>query len=306
MSSRTKALIAIVATSLLWSTAGVAKIVVRVMDPFTTAFLRFALASLIILPFFLKEKRRPQTWLRDLGILSLGSAANVGLFYLGIRTSTANAATIIYAGVPLVTLILARRLIGEVVTIKKLVGIIVGLVGVLTIAVLPTLERGEVLSGDFRGNLFYLAAVIIWSLYTVGSRHAMAVRGYSPITVSAVSIFVPAAVFAPLIPFTFRPGYFAILTQPIILLLIFHLAIVVTVFTYLLFQWAIQNSSATTASLKQYLEPVFSILFNVTFLGESLTRGFLLGTLLVFTGVAIASGANLVAELKRIIVKQGK
>lgn len=299
MSDRTKALLAILAASLLWSSAGIAKIVVRALDPFTAAFLRYIIASLVILPFFLKEKREGNIdWTRLLP-LSLLSGVNVGLFYVGLQTSSANAATMIYAGAPLVTAFLARRFIAERIHVQKLIGLLVGLVGVLIITLLPTLETGQNLSGDLRGNLLYLLAVMVWAVYSIGSQKASATYKQSPITISGLSIFSSCLLFAVMTLFTWKPSYLPRFMEDGLWITFLHLGILVTVAPLLLYQWTIKFSSATTASLTTYLQPVFSIIFNMIFLGEQLTAGFILGGIVVITGVAIATGGPLMAEIRR-------
>jgi drug/metabolite transporter (DMT)-like permease len=214
MSSRTKALFALLLGALLWSTAGLAKIIVRELDPYIAAFLRFFVASLVILPFFLKEKINRKHIIRDLVPLSLLSSANILFYYVGLLTSTANAATLIYAGVPLVTALIAHQWIGERMNFQKLIGILLGLVGIIFIAVLPTIAKGETVTGSFNGNIFFILAVLVWSLYTIGSRQAIAKRGYSPLTVSGVSIFTTTIFFLSISLFTYKPGYIPILMRP--------------------------------------------------------------------------------------------
>jgi drug/metabolite transporter (DMT)-like permease len=75
----------------------------------------------------------------------------------------------------------------------------------------------------------------------------------------------------------------------------------VTVAMYFLFQLGIQYSSATTASLGNYFGPVFAILFNVILLGESVTPVFIIGSVLVLTGVIITSGTRVLHEVRRWI-----
>jgi drug/metabolite transporter (DMT)-like permease len=71
--------------------------------------------------------------------------------------------------------------------------------------------------------------------------------------------------------------------------LLLYYGAAVTVVTFLLHQWAIQHSSATTASLTNYLQPVFAFIYNTIFIGETITVEFLLGSLLVLFGVFIAT-----------------
>ena len=298
MSSRTKALIAIILSALLWSTAGLSKIVVRELDPYVAAFLRFFIAAVVILPFFLKEKVKGKHIVRDLVPLSLLATANILFYYVGLSVSTANAATLIYAGAPMFTAVLAHFLIGERLNKQKITGIILGLIGIIFIVALPGIAKGETVTGHIQGNISFLMAVVVWSFYTIGSRRAITQKGYSPLTVTSVLMFTTTTVFFIVSLFTFQPRYLTVIAQPSTLFLFLHLGILVTVVTYLLYQWAVKHTSATTASLQNYLGPVFSILVNVTVLGETITPAFLIGTAFVLAGVIIASGSGLLQEVK--------
>lgn len=298
MSSRTKALLAIVAASMLWATAGTAKVLLQSFDPFTTAFFRFLVASLVILPFFLKERRHQKLSLLPLVPLALLGTANITLFYFGLRTTTANATAVIYTIIPLVVAVAAPKLIKEQVTATKLVGVGVGLAGALGIVILPTIERGQRFSGDLSGNLLVLMGVLCWSGYTIGSRHMLATKRATPVAMTAASIFISTAIFALLSLPQWKPAYLAAFTG-VNVLIILQLGVFVTVVTYLLLQWAIKHSSATTAALNQYLQPVFAVVFNYFFLGERLTVGLILGGIVVIAGVGIATGGPLIRELRR-------
>src|SRR3972149_11325061 len=98
-------------------------------------------------------------------------------------------------------------------------------------------------------------AVVVWSFYTIGSRRAIAQKGYSPLTVTSVLMFTTTTVFFIVSLFTFQPRYLTVIAQPSTLFLFLHLGILVTVVTYLLYQWAVKHTSATTASLQNYLGP---------------------------------------------------
>lgn len=303
MSSRTKALIAIIVVSILWGTAGVsAKLLLHVLNPFVAAFYRFLIASLCILPFFLQIKK-PKGYLRSLIPLSLLSAANISFFYVGMTTTTANAATLVYAGTPLATALLAKIFIKEEISRKKLLGVLIGLLGIIFIVVLPILDKQGELVGDLRGNIFILLGLFSWAIYTVTSKQYLSHHTYTPILMTSLNFFtvciatlgiglITQQQFFPPEAFTLR-----------FLLLLIYTGVFVTFVTYGLFQWAIQHISATTASLKNYLEPVLGIYLNTLLLGETITGGFIVGSILVITGVVIATGTKLVEQVKKITSK---
>ncbi|MDP1722437.1 MAG: EamA family transporter [Candidatus Gottesmanbacteria bacterium] len=303
MSSRTKALIAIIIASVLWATSGVsAKLLVHVLNPFVAAFYRFLIASICILPFFLRAKK-PKGYLKNLIPLGLLSTTNIVFFYIGMTTTTANAAALVYAGIPLATALLAKLLIKEEVSRKKFLGVLIGLVGVIFIVVLPVLDRSNQLVGDLRGNIFIFLGLLSWATYTIFSRKYLLSGTYTPFLMVGVSFFTNCAVTLTISLIT-RQQFFppAALTLNFFLILVYT-GVLLTFVTYGLFQWAIQHVSATTASLKNYLEPVLGVGFNSLLLGETMTGGFLVGSVLVIAGTAIATGNKLVEQGKKLLQK---
>lgn len=296
MSEKSIALISIVLASLLWASAGVvAKILLMYFTPFPLAFLRFFFASLIILPFFLSalKKDKHRIVLKEILPIALLSSTNIMLFYFGLTFTTNNASAIIYASAPLITVFFAHHTLKEAASTKKAAGIVLGFVGVLTILLLPLIEKGAVESGDIRGNLLIVIASFTWAFYTIGSRHLINKKGYSPLIVTSISLFTSTLVFSLFTHLFFPMNYISPLFIRNNLLLVLHLALTVTVATYLLYQWAIKHSSASTASLSNYLQPVFSILLGITILGEPITHGFVIGSTLVFLGVFLVTGSHI-------------
>ena len=127
--------------------------------------------------------------------VSLFSAGNFIFFLFGIQRTTANAAAIIYTATPLFAAFISNKLIQEHVSRKKLAGILLGLIGVLTILILPVLEQRGVMVGDMWGNLLIVGAMIMFALYNVSSRYLIDKKSYHPITVTGFSLIISACLF---------------------------------------------------------------------------------------------------------------
>lgn len=298
---KTRVLAAMITASLLWSTAGVVtKVLLQIFNPYLLAYIRFGIAAIFVLPFLVKNPLpKLPLLLRHMIPISILGALNVLFFYLGISRTTVNAASVIYTAQPLTVTLFAYLLIRESVTKRKLAGMLIGLSGVLAITLLPVLEKGQPVGGNISGNIMICLAIVCWSLYTIGSRHLMDKYGYSAKTLTIVSLFTSAALFGLVSIFVTESFPWVMVLRPGYALLILHLALAVTVVTYFLYQWSIAHSSATTASLVQYLQPVSSIGLAIIFLGERLSWGFLFGSMIVFAGVYIAAGLPLPKLLKR-------
>lgn len=303
MSSETWAILAIIVASLFWSTAGiVGKALLRTFDPFTLAFLRSIFASLCIIPFLFKQKiASPKKIFTDIVPVALLSAGNIVFYYIGLGKTTVNASAVIYAATPLIVTIIATATIHEHITKMKLAGIFVGFLGVVSFLLLPALGRGEAVFGTLTGNLILLVAVVCWASYTVASRPLTTTKQYSPILVTAVSTFTSIPIFFVLTLFMPHTSYMRAFTHFETIALLLYVGFFITVVTYVLFQWAIKHSSSTTASLTNYLQPVFAFYFANLFLGEKITRNFLFGSILVLVGVFLVSGARIMLEIKKLL-----
>lgn len=301
MSSRKIALITLVIASVFWASAGVAaKTLLKTFDPLSVGAIRLTIASIAILPFFIKSTPKITVKLFfDILPVALFSTGNFLLFLFGINRTTANAAAIIYTATPITVAILSNLFIGEQISRQKIGGILLGLTGVLTILLLPVLEQSHVIIGDIRGNIFIFCAMIMFALYNVGTRHLIAEKKYNPITVTGISLFISAIAFLSLISFLPHAPIFPSLLTPTNLSVALYLAVLVTVVPYIFHQWAIKHSSATTGSLTAYIQPVFGFVFNGIFLGEVITGGFLFGSALVFAGTFLATGAQMLQMVRR-------
>jgi drug/metabolite transporter (DMT)-like permease len=291
MSIRTKALIALVVASILWASSGtVAKMLFSDIDPVPLITLRLAVATIILLPLFFIRKHPPvRLLLIDTFPVALAAAGNFFFFTVGVSKTTANASAIIYTITPLLTLFLAKAAIQEYTNTRKLIGIIIGLLGVITILLLPMLTHKQSFNGDVVGNLIVLCAVVSWTYYIVGSRKLTIQKHYEPLIITTVAIII-SFIFMAMLTFVMphRPILPVLLsgTHPYLLL---YYGVAVTVATFFLHQWAIKHSSATTGSLTNYMQPVFAFAYNAIFVGEILTPEFLFGSLLVLVGVFIAT-----------------
>jgi drug/metabolite transporter (DMT)-like permease len=306
MSSRKIALLSLFVASIFWASAGVAaKTLLRSFDPITVGALRLTMASLVILPFFLKVTPKiSKKMILDILPVSLFSAGNFLFYLFGINRTTANASAIIYTVTPISVAVLSGIFIGEKISRQKTTGILLGLSGVLTILLLPIVENGHAIAGDVIGNVIIFGAMLMFALYNVGTRRLISIKSYHPFTIIGASLFVSALCFlclfflfphAPLTPSIFVPVNF---------LTTFYLATFVTVLPYVLHQWAIKHSSATTGALTTYIQPVFGFVFNGILLGEMITGGFLVGSFLVFAGTFVATGAQTSRFIRTYIAKR--
>lgn len=289
MTLRQKAMLGLVIVAMLWGSAGVvAKLLVERADVYVILFYRFGIASLLIFPFFLAQPK-PKGYLQTLIPLSFLNSLNAFFFYIGLSKTTANATYIINTTFPVVITLLASMLIGEHPSRNKILGICISLIGALFIVLLPLLMQGQATHGDFIGNLFIFAALISFSLYTVGSRNYLKSEKFTPLLTAAMNFFTTTASCLIVVILSGRSLFVPSLADTNYLTLLLYAAAPMTLVTFSLLQWVLKHIPASTASLNNYIQLIVSFGLNAFFLGETLTIYYFIGTILVVIGVTVAT-----------------
>lgn len=232
------------------------------------------------------QKARLEKILHAVPVLLL-SSGNIFFFLFGIKQTTANMSVVLYTLSPLLTAVFSMVLLKERVSNKAAAGIFLGLSGVVYTLVLPAFGVSRSF-GTLTGNLLILLAVTSWTLYTIGSRKLMN-QGFPVKALTGMSLIVNAMVF---LLFSLATGELALLpsllTLPLFLEAL-YLGVFVSIVTFVLYQWTIKHVSALVASLTLYLQPLFGVLVNYILLGESLSPEFVIGGLVIVSGVILAT-----------------
>ncbi|MEK7622832.1 MAG: DMT family transporter [Patescibacteria group bacterium] len=282
MTNQTKALLAVLGAAVFGSGSVIySKIGLKEIPPFSFMFLRFLIASLFILPFYLKSPL-PLRRLWPPILVSLFSSANIFLFAFGISLTTATVSQIIYSLVPVITAILAHFLVKEKFNQKKIAGIALGFVGLLVIIGLPQ---------TFTGNLLLFIGACSYSFYPVLSKKIQA--QYSPWNLTVMFIFT-TTVLAGLLSLTElnQAATWINSASRLAWYSLFFVAIVGTIIYYWLTQRAIKDGSAVVGSMILYLQPVTTYLWAAAILGERLTLPVAIGGILTIGGAYLVTKTN--------------
>lgn len=302
MSKRTLGILALLFATFLWGPAPVlTKLGVSEIPPYSLAFLRFALALILILPiFFVKGYHRITK--EDLGQVLMvglfGSGLNTLFFMSGIAKTQASTAAAIFATVPLVNAVAASLILREKPTLVRVLGVIVGFFGSFMIAVGPNFLNNSQFGGDSLGNLLIAGAVFSWVAFIITSKELL--KKYTPVTITTYSFLVGSLVVLPL-------AFTELLQQPAWYLQVSWAGIssviyggfFASVLAFLSFQWGIKQTSAFEAGIVTYLNPVLATLWAIPILGEKPTPLFLLGTGLILGGVFLATTYELIQKRNR-------
>src|SRR6201997_2975218 len=145
---------------LLWSFAFIAgKVGVTYCPPLILLTARFSLAGILILGFSALRGERWSLSLRDTMVFALLGVANnalyLGLGYTGLKTVSAGLGGLIVSANPVFTAVFAALLLNEQLTWRKIIGLVLGIVGVGAIV----WHRMAVGTDSLHGILFTLASL---------------------------------------------------------------------------------------------------------------------------------------------------
>lgn len=281
--------LALLLASIFWGIVPVvAKLTLRTIPPFSLQLLRFTLASILILPFFLKAKKNLKGNLLKLTLFSLLPFLNVTLFILGIRLTTATTSTVLYASTPPLIAFFSCLLFKEKISLVKIIGVLLGFIGVLTIILLPIIGGEGNKIGDIKGNAILLLGVFCFAFYTIFSKFIL--KKHSPIVTTTLFFFITTLLSLPLSGFELINNANWVREVSLQALLgVFYLGVFATVGSYFLYQWGVQHSSPIEASITFYVQPIVGSLAAVLVLQEKLTILFLVGAAITLSGVFLTT-----------------
>jgi drug/metabolite transporter (DMT)-like permease len=257
------------------------------LEPFTLIMFRLliGLALLASVVAWFKEPLPRELWMYGhlfvMGVVNI--AIPFSLITFAEKAVDSSLAAVINGAVPLFVIVIAAIFLrGEQITVNRLVGLVVGFVGV---AVLVGLDVTNLGSADAVGELALVGATIS---YAVGAVYARAhIHGLRPMIPALFQVFFGLVVISVLAIATEHP--FASIPAPEALLAIVWLGLLGSGLAYLCFFRILQRWGATRTSLVAYLLPVFGIALGAIVLSEPIAPSTLLGTVLVIGGIALVN-----------------
>ncbi len=275
---------------LFWAgNAVIGRAVAGAVPPIGLAFWRWALGTLIVLPFAWKHLRHDLSPLmaRWKAVLVLGTLG-IGMFntfqYIALNTTTALNSVMLQSSMPVMIVLMSFALFGDRVRPVQGAGIVVSLAGALTLIAHgnPAVLLGLHLNA---GDLWMLAAVGIYAAYTTLLRRKPPVHGLSFV----VATFAVGAV--ELLPFYVWETATQRAVEPTAttFLAIGYVALFPSIVAYLCFNRVVELVGANTAGLSIHLLPVFGSVLAVLFLGEQPHLYHGAGIALIAVGIALAS-----------------
>ena len=258
------------------------------MAPLQLLLLRTAIAVLILAPL---------ARLRDGLLLPLPgdriTAALMGLsgvFFNNVfffnamkRTSLTNVA-ILFATSPFITAVLARIFLGERLTLRRVLGIVIALAGAVSLLCKGNLS----LLADLKmntGDLLELGAAFTISVMTILGRR---IKKTPPITVTLCVMFTSFVATALTITVTGTPLNFALSNRAIFGVV--YVGVFASAGAYMFQQMSIQRIGAGATGAFLNGSPALAIFGAVVFMGETISPVQIISAAVIFLGIFLNAG----------------
>lgn len=271
---------------LVGSSVVAGKVLINYFPIHLGSLLRFALATLLIVPVWLLREGRParlapRTWLILAGQALCGSVLFTILLLHGLRWTSPGAAGIITSTTPACMSLLAWVLLGDRPNRRTLVGITLSVVGV---AVLQLGEPGPAASQSWFGTLLVAGAVIVESLFLLVRKTVR--EPLSALAVSSLVTLLATLFFLPLgLPEAMDFDFAALPWQAWASVL--YYAAAVTVLAYLCWFAGVTRVPAGVAGVFTSVLPVSALLLSALILGQPVRPAHIVGCALTLTSIAL-------------------
>lgn len=271
---------------IIWgSTWMVIKIGLRGAPPMTAVAVRYIIAAGIIYAILsLRRIAIPRTRAFALLGLFLGImhfAVPYTLVYWGEQRISSGLTAVLYATLPFVTAILARRILGDALGWRKILGIVLGVAGVAFIFA-DAIQIGgrEAAAGVFAvlGSVLF-AAVSSIVVKRYGGAYDPLASLLIPFTVAGLVVTAGAVPVERSNPVT----YDAVTWSTIV-----YLALFGSVVAFTLYFWIIKRMDVTSLSYMTFIIPIIAVLMGRAFLGETLSVRVAVGSAFVLVGILLA------------------
>ncbi|MCB2408250.1 DMT family transporter [Hymenobacter lucidus] len=260
------------------------------MGPFGIVTLRilgaalfFALVSRLVAPKDRIRGRADNIRAILCGIIGIGG--NQLLFFSGLNFTSPINASLLQTIAPIVVVVASAVLLGEKITLLRVLGIVLGGIGAATV-ILSRTAGNIVYPNATLGNIFILLNATAFGVYLVLVTPLM--RKYHPFTVLA-RIFLVGAFVA--VPFGWR-GVLAADYSSFPLYIwaeIVYMIVCLTILAYLLNNWALKYASPALLGVYIYLQPILAVLIAVSLGKDHFTGARALQAALIFGGVFLVS-----------------
>jgi drug/metabolite transporter (DMT)-like permease len=268
------------------------KVALREVHPFTLLTLRFGIGGLLLLLAQLQKDRQflsaftIKDWVSIVFLAVVGISGHTLLQAYGLLYTSAINTGWIVAIMPIFITIAARLFLGEAMTARKMIGILIGFLGVFLVISKGVFSVSIFRFGSPFGDFLILMSALTWTGFTVGGRGFLS-------RFSSLAAITPIMIVGCLIalPFTWLKWEWDI---------VFHLSLAAWMgilflgvfcsgLAYLFWYSALEKRDSSNVGMYLYLEPLATLIGAYILLSEEIRWITLMGGGMILLGVYLAT-----------------
>jgi drug/metabolite transporter (DMT)-like permease len=296
-----KGYIYIILAAIIFSTMEISsKMIAHAVNPLQLSFIRFLIGGLILLPLAVKDMKSKNLKLNldDMryflvtGVLCV--VVSMSFFQLAVLYTKASTVAIVFSANPIFIIPLAALYLKENITKRTVISLALSIIGILVI--MNPFHIGL----DIKGIILAILAAFTFAIYSVVSKTRSGY--YGSMILNSITFLVGDLVMLILILITNIKGVSDFFVShnmdtfasiPIIqginsgnILVILYLGIVVTGLGYVFYFLAMDETSASTASVVFLIKPALAPVFALIILAESIPLNTFIGMGCILLGSA--------------------
>jgi drug/metabolite transporter (DMT)-like permease len=268
------------------------KVVLREVHPFTLLTLRFGIGGLLLLLVQLQRNRgflktfSSKDWVSIIFLAIVGISGHTLLQAYGLLYTSATNTGWIVAIMPIFITIAARLFLGERITARRMIGILVGFCGIFLVISKGVFSLSIFRFGSTFGDILALISAITWTAFTVGGKGFLS--RFSPLAAITPIMIVGCLIT---LPFTWLKWEWDILFR---LSLtgwtgILFLGVFCSGLAYLFWYSALEKNDSGIVGIYLYLEPLVTLIGAYFLLKEEIEWITLWGGGMILLGVYLAA-----------------
>ncbi len=251
------------------------------MSPVEILVYRFIIAYALLWAFTYKH-----VWScsrKDEILMAMSGLFGGFLYFLAentaLKLTMASNVSLLVCTIPAFTAVLSFLLLGENISKRASVGLVIALAGVA----LVVFNGRVLLKLNPLGDILTLVAAVMFALY--GLLLAKLGREYSPMFIARKSFFY--SIVSMLIYSLFFPikMHVSLLSEPVVIYNLLFLSVIASLIGYVMWNAAIKGIGASKSSNYIYLTPVVTLIISSAYLSEPITAVSVFGAVLIIGGV---------------------
>jgi drug/metabolite transporter (DMT)-like permease len=262
-------------------------VAVKELPSLLIVFARVALAALFIIPLHLILRgplpSDPRPWIGGLGMAIMNNALPFTLITYAQHSIESGLASVLNATTPIFTVVFMALAGFEMINLRKVIALAVGLVGV---AVLRN-ANFNIVDGQSLATLCVVAAAMCYGASGPWSKRML--TGVHPVTTATCQLIFSSLIMGVIVLLFQDVTPYAAASLDTWAALA-GLAFLSTTIAYFIFFKIMNSAGASFVSLCTMIIPVFAILLGYLFLGERLSANEVVGALIIGLSLVIIDG----------------